>query len=142
MKLAEKIPNNSEIRKPNLLIEASYILPSISAVRMEMLAFTKLDTKHYITDEKVKIKITAKEYMKHWSIDQKNIYKVMKESAENMLKTKVLFKGAEERVPILDKYEYIKGDVILHYNEIFLKCCILPLDNPLTPYLMPFNVVD
>lgn len=50
----------------------------------------------------------------------------MKNSAEKMLKIKVLFEDYGDKVKILDKADYNNGDVILHYNQVFLKRCIIP----------------
>ena len=134
MKLVSNIPDNPITKMPNTFIEASYSMP-LSAMRLKMILFSKLETRHYLSDKPVKIKILGIEYMKYCGIDKKNIYKVMRNSAEQMLKTKVLFKGADDEVEILDKYDYLKGgDLILYLNERFLRRCLFPLDNPLAKY--------
>ena len=134
MKLVTNALELPVIKMPNTLIDASYRMP-ISAMRLEMIAFTKLNLCHYINDKPIKIKILAEEYMKYFGTDKKNIYKVMQHSAEHMLKTTVLFKGTDDEVKILDKYDYLKGGtLVLHYNEIFLRRCLMSIDNPLSVF--------
>jgi hypothetical protein len=134
MKLVANIPEFPVIEMPNTLINASYHMP-ISAMRLQMIAFTKLNLSHYINDKPIKIKILAEEYIKYFGTDKKNIYKVLKHSAEHMLKTKVLFNGADDKVNILDKYDYLKGGtLVLHYNQKFLRRCLMPIDNPLSVF--------